>query len=266
MKKNRLFNKIQTLSVATLAVAALASCSNEPDGEDLYTSTGKTITDYITEDPDLSYFYQILQHVELDKSLAAYGQYTCFAPSNAGIVAYIDSLYNDTNSPIPHNGLSSNSMDGLNDSLCNDIAKYHLLSGISNVIDLTSEEGGGGGKTLNTMLGYPVSTSIDAQGRTTLNDVAHIVSPDNEAVNGIFHKLDNVIGRDTRLLPDVLHSLTNYSIFYEALVKTGLCDSVLKKDKGITYSLKDKTDTNGSELYSPTECKIRYTISPSPTQ
>ena len=255
MKKNRVFNKIQTLSLAVVTMTAMTACSNEPDGANLYTATGKTITEYITEDPELSSFYYILQKVGMEKSLAAYGQFTCFAPTNDGLATYINDLYNDENAPMPHNGMTSNSLEGLNDSLCNDIAKYHLISGIYNIVDMSGE-----GTTINTMLGYPMSTSIDSIGRTTLNGVSRIVNADNEAVNGVFHKVDSVISRDTRLLPDVLRSLSDYTIFYQALMKTGLCDSVLKKDKGITYTLKDKSDTNGNELFSPTECKIRYTI------
>ena len=52
MKKNRLFIKIQTIFCVT--AIALTSCSNEPDGENLYTATGKTITEYLQEDPELS--------------------------------------------------------------------------------------------------------------------------------------------------------------------------------------------------------------------
>ena len=266
MKKNIFIGKKQIstaklviLSVAALIVGSLASCSNEPDGENLYTFTGKTIEDYIEADSDLTAFHYILQRVELDKSLAAYGQYTCFAPTNAGIMWYIDSLYNDVNAPVEHNGMTSNSLEGLNDSLCNDIAKYHLATGERTIVEMAGE-----GTTINTMLGYPMSTSITGEGEfagyTTLNGVSHIISGDNEAVNGIFHKVDNAIARDTRLLPDVLHSLDGYTIFYEALLRTGLCDSVLKSNKGITYTLGDKTDTDGSELFSPTTCKIGYTI------
>lgn len=261
LNRNKLFSsaKLVVFSIATLAVGALASCSNEPDGENLYTFTGKTIEDYIVSDSDLTSFHYILKRVELDKSLAAYGQYTCFAPTNEGIATYIDSLYNDVNAPVEHNGMTSNSLEGLNDSLCNDIAKYHLCSGTRTIVDMA-----GDGTTINTMLGYPMSSSIEVEGEyrgsTTLNGVAHIISADNEAVNGIFHKLDKVISRDTRLLPDVLHSLEGYSIFYEALVKTGLCDSVIRSNKGITYTLGDNTDTNGSPLYTPTTCKVGYTI------
>ena len=259
MRTNRFFNQIKDLFLSASCIMSLTlclvACSNEPDGEDLYTATGKTITEYIEEDPDVSSFMYILQQIGLDKTLAAYGQYTCFAPSNAGIAAYIDSLYNDDSSPIPHNGLSENSLNGLNDSLCNDIAKFHLTSDLRTIVDL-----GSNGASINTMLGYAFSASIDDQGRTTLNNVAHIIEADNEAVNGYYHKLDNAISRDTRLLPDVLHSLDGYSIFYEALMKTGLADSIKKSNKGITYSVEDETDTDGTDLFSPTECRVAYTI------
>lgn len=259
MRTNRLIKGIKDFFLLAICIMSFAlcfvSCSNEPDGADLYTATGKTITEYLEEDPDVSSFMYILQQVGLDKTLAAYGQYTCFAPSNAGIAAYIDSLYNDTSSPIPHNGMSENSLNGLNDSLCNDIAKFHLLPSLYTIVDL-----GSNGTSINTMLGYAFTSSIDEQGRTTLNDVAHIISADNEAVNGYYHKLDNAISRDTRLLPDILHSIEGYSLFYEALEKTGLIDSIKKVNKGKTFSLRDQTDTTGEDLYSPTECKVAYTI------
>ena len=131
MKANRIFNEIKRFSIGAIGIVGIAlctvSCSNEPDGEDLYTATGKTIAEYLVEDPDLSSFVYILRQVGLDKTLASYGQYTCFAPSNAGITAYIDSLYEDDKSPIPHNGMTEKSLYGLTDSLCNDIAKFHLL-------------------------------------------------------------------------------------------------------------------------------------------
>ncbi len=259
MKANRIFNEIKRFSIGAIGIASIAlctaSCSNEPDGEDLYTATGKTIAEYLDEDPDLSSFVYILRQVGLDKTLASYGQYTCFAPSNAGITAYIDSLYEDDKSPIPHNGMTEKSLYGLTDSLCNDIAKFHLLSSLRTIADMS-----GSSTSINTMLGYAFTASIDDQGRTTLNNVAHIINADNEATNGYFHKLDNAISRDTRTLPDVLHSIDGYSIFYQALVKTGLADSLKKSNKGIVYTLSDETDTNGQDLYSPKECRVAFTL------
>ena len=108
---------------AFICIIAFVSCQNDPEGDDLYTATGKTINDYIVEDADLTSFEYILQRIGLDKSLSACGTYTCFAPTNEGVTAYIDSLWNDDECRTPHNGLTANSLEGLTDSLCTDIAK-----------------------------------------------------------------------------------------------------------------------------------------------
>ena len=137
MKTFRLTYNTQVLAVAMLGLGILSSCDNEPNGDDLYTSTGKTISDYILEDENLSSFEYILERAGLDKKLSTYGQYTCFAPSNEGVKDYIDSLWRDEEARIPHNGLTENSLEGLTDSLCKDIARYHLIDSRTwTVVDL----------------------------------------------------------------------------------------------------------------------------------
>ena len=88
--------------------------------------------------------------------------------------------------------------------------------------------------------------------------------------NGLVHKLNRVVPRSSRLLGDTFDRLEGYTIFNEALRKTGLVDSIKESMKYRTLSdgtrttkfdkPADITDTNGSELYCPTECKIGYTI------
>ena len=56
-------------------------------------------------------FNYILTRVGLDRMMASYGQYTCYAPSNEGVALYIDSLYNDPEASIPHNGMTANSLE-----------------------------------------------------------------------------------------------------------------------------------------------------------
>ncbi|MDD4533837.1 MAG: fasciclin domain-containing protein, partial [Prevotella sp.] len=142
------------------------------------------------------------------------------------------------------------------DSLCNDIARYHLTNGLYSIIDM-----GGSGATITTMLGRPISTSVDSLGNTVLNGVSTIISEDNEVINGLVQVVNKVVPRTSRLLGPTMQRLKDYSIFYEALSRTGLVDSIAKSTKGITYSKDyDHTDTNGSSLYTPTECKIGYTI------
>lgn len=235
----------------------MTSCNKEPDESDLYTFTGQTIQDFLTEnDSTVSSFIYILQRARLDRMMASYGQYTCFAPSNEGVAKYIDSLYNDPEAIIPNNGMSENSLEGLSDSLCTEIAKYHLTNGLYSIIKL-----GGDGVTVNTMLGRPFSTSIDTLGHTVLNNVSVITSQDNEVTNGIVHLIDNVVPRSSRLISDDLDRAGVFNIFAEALRRTGLKDSLTKTDKGKTYDMgSNNTDRDGHSLYYPKECRIGYTI------
>ena len=234
----------------------LVSCNSEPDESNLYTMTGETIESFIENDSDLTSFKYILQRTGLDRNMATYGQYTCYAPTNEGVQQYVDSLWNDPEAVIEHNGMTANSLEGLSDSLCNDIAHYHLTNGLYSIIDM-----GGSGTTITTMLGRPISTTVDTLGNTVLNGVSTIISEDNEVINGLVQVVNKVVPRTSRLLGPTMQRLKDYSIFYEALSRTGLVDSIAKSTKGITYSKDyDHTDTNGSSLYTPTECKIGYTI------
>ena len=163
-----------------------------------------------------------------------------------------------------HNGLSENSLQGLidpnnkySDSLCNDIARYHLVTGIHNSIEMAS------GVSIRTMLGRTVTTqnSIDRLGRVTIEKEAVIVEADTVVTNGVVHVLNHVIPRSSRSIFDEFDRYKEeYGIFIEALRRTHLIDSLRKTRKDNTYTLTDITDTNGTELYSPTECLLGFTI------
>lgn len=262
---------MQVLAMAMLGLGYLSSCSTEPTGQDLYTSTGMTISDYILEDESLTSFEYILERAGLDKKLSTYGQYTCFAPSNEGVAAYIDSLWQDEESRFPHNGLTENSLEGLTDSLCKDIARYHLIESRTwSVVDLAQSSG-----SVNTMLGYPINPGVADDGVPLLN-YSRIISADHEAVNGVFHKLDKVIARSTRLVADEIDHITEgegenkkpvFSIFSQALKLTGIDQELTAVDKGITYpepadiwDVSASTGAKTNELYWPEECKVGFTI------
>ena len=57
----------------------LVSCVDDPDGENLYTSTGETIEGILTKDSTLTSFTYILQRANLLRTMASYGQYTVSA-------------------------------------------------------------------------------------------------------------------------------------------------------------------------------------------
>ena len=72
-----------------------SSCVEEPDGSNLFSSDDKTIAEMLRDRQELSAFYRILEKCSFDNYMGTYGEYTCFAPVNYGVNAYLDSLYND---------------------------------------------------------------------------------------------------------------------------------------------------------------------------
>lgn len=222
-----IIKKIRQTVFAGAAVLALTmtACNPEPNESDLYTFTGETIGSFIEKDSTLTSFNYILKRVGYDAMMAAYGHYTCFAPVNEGVAFYIDSLYNDTDAVIPHNGMTENSLEGLTDSLCLVISRFHLTTDYKNLVSMT------GTGQVQTMLGYEFTYSSES-GQTVLGNKATILESDNETVNGLIHKIDNVIPRTSHFTEYILEHDPDYSIFSEALKLTGLADSLERTTKG----------------------------------
>ena len=252
--------------LATVALC-LTACNPEPDESSRFTETQETIGSMIDSDSTLTAFNYILKRSGMDRMMKSYGQYTCFAPSNEAVMAYIDSLYKDPTME-NHNGMESNSLEGMSDSLCEDIALYHLASTLQPLSDL-----GGNGKTITTMLRRAINSSVDNDGLILLNSQARIigsndVSGEVEASNGILYRLDKVIPRNNSKLYDVFAELEGFSIFAEALRKTGLADSIATVQKtdefgqAIKYELSDATDVTASnaECYWPKTCDVKFTV------
>lgn len=263
------------LITGTVALTFTA-CNPEPDESDLYTFTGRTIESFIQEDSTLTSFNYILTRVGYDKMMSAYGSYTCFAPTNDGVAFYIDSLYNDVDAVIPHNGMRQpegvsasyesqtpeERLQWLSDSLCLTIARYHITSSYKNIVSLT------GSGEVNTMLGYEFGFTPQGD-KTLLGGKALIISSDNETINGLVHVIDNVIPRFTRFIGDVFdRNKDTYSIFGEALKLTGLDDSLLNYTRGvftfnqltrekISLGIYPSKNVGGSGQM---ECKVGYTV------
>ena len=251
MNKTRKISKCVWVAILPLCMA-LASCSEKIDESNLYTFTGETIEDFLTNRSEtFSDFNYIIKRAGLNYNLSAYGTYTCFAPTNQAVEQYIDSLYDDKeNKDFPHNGMTARSLEGLSDSLCLDIARFH----ISNAKYLTTDMGSG--TTISTFLGRDITTSVDSTGRTCVNTFSIITSVDNEVENGVVHVIDNVIRRSNRQMAGEMAKHPEYSLFYEALEKTGLADSLSKTKKENLNAVTNNTDN----YYIPKDCKIGYTI------
>lgn len=265
-----------------------SSCSEEPDGSNLFSTDQKTIAELLRDRSELSAFYRILEKGSFDKYMGTYGEYTCFAALNDGVNSYLDSLYNDESYLISkakqkHNGIKEdanwNSLDVMakvelmSDSLCDDIARFHLSGEEHLQVDLD-----GTGTTWTTMkLGRSIRVGtfgMDAYkdeyiGLTSLNDVSAIVEGDIEAINGVLHICSNVIPRSDRTTDDQLRveGEKDLKIFYAALEATGWTDTLLIEKKynadgtAKTYDLgNNHSDRDGNSLYYPKECLVKWTV------
>ncbi len=251
MNYKKFFSRL-LLAAALPVMLGLASCKEDIDESNLYTFTGETIEDFLANRSDqYSSFNYILSRVGYDKILSAYGTYTCFAPNNKAIEEYIDSLYDDTsNKDFEHNGMTSRGLEGLSDSLCNDIALYHLLSTEVMGVDLSN------GFTSSTLLGRIISASVDTlTSDIMINNFSAITTMDNELENGVVHEIDNVLRRSNRLVAGELEQHPEFSIFSQALNMTGLGDSLILEKKMAKYTV-----TNTYNFYVPEECRMGYTL------
>lgn len=253
-----IIKKIGGLMLGAVAIGGplLTSCSEKIDEGNLYTFTGETVADFLNNNPEqFSNFSYILKRADMEQLLSAYGTFTCFAPTNDAVIEYIDSLYKDTsNVEFEHNGMTKPGLEGLTDSLCKDIAEYHLTSTIVNTVDM------GDGITIATVLGRDLTTSLDSlSASVSINNYSLIVSKDNEVENGVVHVINHVLRRSNNKIGGEIENLGTYNLWTQALKLTGLIsllDESTRSDVGV------KVEQNDDKAYSlPAEaCKEGFTI------
>ena len=239
--------------LSLLSVVVFNACKEDIDEANLYTFTGETIEDYLANRSEqFSSFNYILSRIGYDKILSAYGTYTCFAPNNEAVAEYLDSLYDDpVNTDLPHNGMTARGLEGLTDSLCEDIALFHLLN--TKVMGVNM----GNNMTIKTILGRDVNTAIDAEtGALLINRASAVTSMDNELENGVLHEINCVIRRSNMLIcGEMENHPEDYTLFSQALAVTGLADSLTAE----SHTDFDRVD-NTRNFFVPEVCEMGYTI------
>ena len=134
--------KAKTILLVCAAALALASCEESIDESSRYTFTGDTVASFLESHEDVySSFIEILRRGGRLNLMKAYGQYTCFAPTNDAIERFLfeqDSIYqatkNDDN-PI-WTGVTSPELSELSDSMCEVLSQTHLIPEVYMTIDL----------------------------------------------------------------------------------------------------------------------------------
>lgn len=223
MKKFK-YSLMTVLVACTLGM--MTGCSDEPDSSNYYTFTGEMMSEYLKNHSEFSEFTAIVERADMMDLLSAYGHYTCFAPTNEAFERYYQKR-----------GIKSSS--DLTDADCDTIARTHLVGNMY----ATSEMNDGVLTTANMNRRYiEVSHDLDSDSNAVvfLNRSAHIIftMQDDSVENGIMQPVTEVLESSNRMLPDVMRTNPRISLFFSALVATGLVDS-LYQFRDDSYNAKD---------------------------
>ena len=242
---------IKTTAVGLAAMMVLNSCQEQIDEGARFTFVGNTIATYLQGEPECSDFVEILTRGECIGLMKAYGQYTCFAPTNEAIERFLveqDSIYwasVEKNEKDPdlykvvetiHSPDSTRkpTLSDLSDKECGDIARNHILPRMYMCGDLM-----GNSIPDANMNDRDLTLALDSlDGMPLINSTAK-VKWETEVENGVVHVLEGVVNPSSLKVPTLMNDYNYFSIFFEALNKTGY-DKVLEESDDKTYTEGDK--------------------------
>ena len=271
--------KVHTFVLAAIAVVsavAFISCDDEVDQKNRFTFKGELIATYLENNPDkFSKFITILEQAKIGKNkessgsilktLSTYGSYTCFAPTNEAIDAFLQDQY-EKYMKGERTGIHSPYLEDLTDSMALEIAKNHIIERGYMTIDIN--EGAFPMNTMNRRF-TTVEWITDENGRVFpfLNNCTRIIEQDIEKENGYVQVLDAVLNPSSKLLHELIGAHKEFSLFYEAILATKL-DTLLaiyNIDPDYDGTIDAKTfgialDSETSTSPYPKDNKQRYTV------
>lgn len=245
MRKSKYIVAICSLFMLVFA----SSCVEELKTENYYTFTGEMITDYLENREDkFSDFTYVLGRSGVKELLAAYGNYTCFAPTNDAFEIYL-----------AERGKSS--VEELTDEECDTISYGHVIKSELDYF-LTTDMDNGVLGTANMNDRYVQVTIDSLTGDFYINRSSKIIVRDEEVENGVVHVVDHVLKHSIAGLPDLMLENPEISVFCAAMLLTHFQDSlqlymddsyVAPGEKGVRY------DRHGWDTYYPQKRRYGYT-------
>lgn len=205
---------VRNILLGIVCSMGFVACEDDLNTENYYTFTGEMMSDYITTRPQFSSFSTIVQRAELMDLLSTYGHYTCFAPDNKAVDAYLKQR-------------GKSSLDELTDADCDTIARTHLVANMYSTIEMSD----GTLHTANMNRRYiQITHGFDADSNAVvyLNRAAHIYygAEDDSVENGIVHPINMVLENSNASVVDNMKKNPKISLFYQALVATGVVDTL----------------------------------------
>ena len=190
-----------------------SSCVEELKTENYYTFTGEMITNYLeNREERFSDFTYVLGRSGVKELLAAYGNYTCFAPTNDAFAIYLAER-------------GKTSVEELTDEECDTISYGHVIKSELDCFMTTDMDNGVLG-TANMNDRY-IQIYIDSlTGDFFINRNSKIIVKDEEVENGVVHVVDHVLMHSIAGLPDLMMENPDISLFCEAMQLTHFQDSL----------------------------------------
>ena len=244
---------MRLLLVVVLSSILFNSCYDSDKIGDPRTQVIRTMGEYLEDSANVySEFNKLLDTTRVMGLLKAAGSYTCFAPTNKAMKEFYAQK--------GRKGLSDFQLDTLKQ-----MAYDHIISGVGL---LYSDFVNGRLPYLSMSDRYIHITFSNEKGKFAyINKTADILVANIGVYNGVIFKIDRVLDPTLDGLIDAIAKDSAFSIFYTALEKTGLVDSLLKiKDSNYDSkqyaSLVTNPLTNGNWNYQqiPASRKYGYTV------
>lgn len=232
MNKKNIYTWLVLLVAGFAGSMVVTSCNDDIPADKYYTFTGEMMSDYLKTHEDYSKFAAIVNKASQSQRgtnimdlLSVRGQYTCFAPTNDAVDAYLSA-----------NGYQS--VDDIPADICDTLARTHLINGRAyNLVDFANL-GSLPGTNMNdrkTMI--TPDTVVDEETRDTLY-VTYRINRSGEIIyrlandsveNGIVQPVDAMLAVSNQTLPDVMAENPNISLFNQALELTGIAEHMRNK-------------------------------------
>ncbi len=228
------------------------SCSDDIPADKYYTFTGEMMSDYLQSRSQFSEFVQIIDRsqysqrgINLMDLIATYGLYTCFAPDNKAVDAYLEDNGYSSVSDIPYD-------------ICDTIARTHLINGktfgTEDLLGSTSLSSVNmnarylqvqqafayveNGDTIYTTDSLLIEGKNDVHTTYCLNRSGYLYfNLSNDSVeNGIVHTVNKVIASSNQTVFDLIEENEHLSLFASAMQAVGLADYIQNHIKDETWN------------------------------
>lgn len=196
----------------------LPSCNDDLPAESYYTFTGEMMSDYLKSREDFSLFTRIVERAGEMDFLASRGARTLFPPVNSGVEDFLKEY-----------GYAS--VEDIPEAYCDTLVKACMIdNSIVYTYNLAETSQQKNGLDLPLVI-RTTGDTVDANGMvlSMVNRRAAIINElKNDSVeNGVCHPVSKVLIPSVSLGASLLEeNSADFTIYYEALLRTGLLDSL----------------------------------------